>query len=54
MMSRAIWNVSRRMFKRARLLTHLTLAATSPARHESAKTASSSKDAPCAKQGRSE
>ena len=37
-----------------RLLTRPTLAATSPARPESAKTASSPKDAPCPKQGRSE
>ena len=44
----------RRMLKKARLLTHPTLAATSPARPESAKTASSPRDAPCPKQGRSE
>ena len=42
------------MFKKARLLTRPTLAATSPARPESAKTASSPRDAPCPKQGRSE
>jgi hypothetical protein len=35
------------------LLTRPTLAATSPARPESAKTASSPKDAPCTRQGRS-
>jgi len=38
---------SGRMLKKARLLTRPTLAATSPARPESAKTASSPKDAPC-------
>jgi hypothetical protein len=36
----------------ARLLTRPTLAATSPARPEYAKTASSPRDAPCPKQGR--
>src|SRR6266850_1144929 len=41
------------MLKKARLLTHPTLAATSPARPESAKTASSPRDAPCPKQGHS-
>ena len=41
------------MLKKARLLTRPTLAATSPARPESAKTASSPMDAPCPKQGRS-
>ena len=41
------------MFKNARLLTRPTLAATSPARPESAKTASSPRDAPCPRQGRS-
>ena len=40
------------MLKKARLLTHPTLAATSPARPESAKTASSPKDAPYPMQGR--
>jgi hypothetical protein len=40
-----------RMLKKARLLTRPTLAATSPARPESAKTASSPRDAPCPKQG---
>jgi hypothetical protein len=44
----------RRMLKKARLLTRPTLADTSPARPESAKTASSPKDAPSPKQGRSE
>ena len=44
----------RRMFKKARLLTRPTLAATTPTRPESAKTASSPKDAPCPRQGRSE
>jgi len=41
------------MLKKARFLTRPTLAATSPARPESAKTASSPKDAPFPKQGRS-
>jgi len=41
------------MLKKAGLLTLPTLAATSPARPESAKTASSPSDAPCLKQGRS-
>jgi hypothetical protein len=41
------------MLKKARLLTHPTQAATSPARPEFAKTASSPKDAPYPKQGRS-
>src|SRR2546428_12455553 len=41
------------MLKKARLLTRPTRAATSPARPESAKTASSPMDAPCPKQGRS-
>ena len=45
--------LSSRMLKKARLLTRPTLAATSPARPESAKTASSPKDAPCPKQGHS-
>ena len=40
------------MLKKARLLTHPTLAATSPARPESAKIASSPKDAPYPMQGR--
>ena len=43
-----------RMLKQARLLTRPTLATTSPARPESAKTASLPRDAPCPKQGRSE
>ncbi|TKS58004.1 MAG: hypothetical protein EWM73_03651 [Nitrospira sp.] len=42
-----------RMLKKASLLTRPTLATTSPARPESAKTASPPKDAPCPKQGRS-
>src|SRR6266850_4981682 len=42
------------MLKKARLLTRPTMAATSLARPESAKTASSPRDAPCPKQGRSE
>ena len=37
-----------------RLLTRPTLAATSPARPESAKTASSTRDVPCPRQGRSD
>ena len=41
------------MLKKARLLTRPTLAATSPARPDSAKTASSPRDAPYPKQGRS-
>ena len=41
------------MLKKAKLLTRPTLAATAPARPESAKTASSPRDAPCPKQGRS-
>jgi len=41
------------MLKKARLLTRPILAATSPARPESAETASSPKYAPCPKQGRS-
>ena len=45
---------SRRMLKKARFLTRPTLAATSPSRPESAKTASSPMGAPCPKQGRSE
>src|SRR4029077_1812155 len=45
-------NVSRRL-KKARPLTRPTLAATSPARPESAKTDSSPRDAPYPKQGRS-
>ncbi len=49
-----ISETSRRMLKKARLLTHPTLAATSPALPESAKAASSPKDAACPKQGRSE
>src|SRR6267143_4831812 len=44
--------LSSRMLKKARLLTHPTLAATSPARPESAETASSPKYAPSPKQGR--
>ena len=44
----------RRMLKNARLLTRPTLAVISPSRPESAKTASSPRDAPCPKQGRSE
>ena len=40
--------------QKAGLLTRPTPAATSPARPESAKTASSPKDAPCPKQGRSQ
>ena len=40
------------MLKKARLLTHPTLAATSPARPESAKTASSPRAAPFRGQGR--
>jgi hypothetical protein len=44
----------RRMLKKAGLFTRPTLAATAPARPESAKTASSPRDAPCPKQGRSE
>jgi hypothetical protein len=46
--------LSRRMLKKARLLTRPTLAVISPARPESAKTDSSPWDAPCPKQGRSE
>ena len=42
-----------RMLKKASLLTRPTLVATSPARPESAKTASSPRDAPCPKQGHS-
>ena len=38
------------MLKKARLLTHPALAATSPARLESGKTASSLRDAPCSEQ----
>ena len=45
---------SRRMLKKASFLTRPTPAATSPARPESAKTASSPRDAPFPKQGRSE
>ena len=41
------------MLKKARLLTRPTLADTSPTCPESAKTASSPKDAPCPMQGRS-
>ena len=44
----------RRILKKTRLLTHLTLVVISPTRPESAKTASSPKDAPCPRQGRSE
>ena len=44
---------ARRLFKKARLLTRPTPAATSPARPESAKTASSPRDAPFRGQGRS-
>ena len=40
------------MLKKARFLTPPTRAATSPARPESAKTASSPRDTPCPKQGR--
>ena len=43
-----------RMLKKARLLTRPTLAAISPARPESAKTASSPRDSPCTRQGRYE
>jgi hypothetical protein len=46
--------LSRRMLNKTRLLTRTTLAVISPARPESAKTASSPRDAPCPKQGRSE
>ena len=42
------------LLKKDDLLTHPTPAATSPAHPESAKTASSPKDAPFPKQGRSE
>jgi hypothetical protein len=52
-----VWNnrrTSRRMLKKARLLTHPTLAVISPARPESAKTDSSPWDAPYSAQGRSE
>ncbi len=45
---------SRRVLKKARFLTRPTLAATSPSRPESAKTASSPMGAPFPKQGRSE
>src|SRR5437870_12634624 len=45
---------SRRMLKKARLLTRPTLAVISPARPESAKTASLPRDAPYPMQGRSE
>ena len=45
---------SRRMLKKARLLTRPNLAVVSPARPESAKTDSSPWDAPCPKQGPSE
>jgi hypothetical protein len=44
---------TRRMLIKARLLTHPTLEAISPARPESAKAASSPRDAPCPRQGRS-
>src|SRR6266850_4265870 len=44
----------RRMLKKSRLLTRPTLAVISPARPESAGTASSPRDAPSPKQGRSE
>ena len=44
---------SRRMFKKARLLTRPTPAVTSPASPESAKTASSPRGTPCPRQGRS-
>jgi len=47
-------NHPHRTLKKLVLLTHPTLAATSPTRPESAKTASSPKDTPCPKQGRSE
>ncbi len=46
--------VFRRMLKKAGLLTRPTPAVISPARPESAKTASSPMDARCPKQGRSE
>ena len=49
-----VWNrrsIPRRMLKKARLLTRPTLAVTSPARPESAMTASSPRDAPCPRQG---
>jgi hypothetical protein len=45
---------TRRLSKKARLLTRATLAVISPARPESAKTDSSPWDAPCPMQGRSE
>ena len=51
-----VWGNGRipgRMLKKARLLTRPTLAATSPARPESAKTASSARGAPYPMQGRS-
>ncbi len=51
-----VWNnrsTPRRMLKKARLLTRPTPAGTSPAHPESAKTASSPKDAPFRRQGRS-
>ena len=41
------------MLKKARLLTRPTLAVISPSHPESAKAASSPRDAPCPKQGRS-
>ena len=43
----------RRLFRKVSLFTRPTLAVTSPARPESAKTASSPRDAPCPKQVRS-
>ncbi len=46
--------MARRMLKKAGLHTHPTLTNISPARPESAKTASSPWGAPCPKQGRSE
>ena len=46
-------HIPRRMLKEAGLLTRPTLAVTSPARPKSAETASSPRDAPCPKQGRS-
>ena len=42
----------RRLLKKANIITHPTLATISPARPESAKTASSPRDAPSPKRGR--
>ena len=47
-------SMARRLLKKANLLTRPTPANISPARPESAKTASSPWDAPCPKQGRSQ